>query len=151
MGNVVVIRSLSKVLGVPGIRLGYVAAADSLVPGLEEMLPIWNINAFSETFLELHLDSLSDYEASVRAWEKESSRLTKELKSLPHVESVVSSTSFVLVRTDRDIVNRLYQDYGIMVADMTRKLPGDGYHARIGVRAAADNDYVVMALEALLS
>ena len=46
--NVVVLTSLSKTLGVPGVRLGYVYSCDErLNTEITSALPIWNLNSLA--------------------------------------------------------------------------------------------------------
>ena len=50
--NLVVLKSMSKVFGVAGIRLGYLLSGDrSLIDAVRSFLPIWNINGLAEDFL----------------------------------------------------------------------------------------------------
>jgi histidinol-phosphate/aromatic aminotransferase/cobyric acid decarboxylase-like protein len=80
--NLIVVTSLSKLFGISGIRLGYVAVDDRTFKNFGSALPIWNVNSIAEGFLELHLDSLSDYERSIEQWRAESLRLQEELESI---------------------------------------------------------------------
>ena len=50
--NLVVIKSLSKVFGIAGLRIGYLLSADrDLINAVRAALPIWNINGLAEEFL----------------------------------------------------------------------------------------------------
>ena len=47
--TMVVMKSISKSYGVPGIRLGILCSADtSLIAKMKKMVSIWNINSFAE-------------------------------------------------------------------------------------------------------
>lgn len=45
--HVLVVRSMTKMYAIPGLRLGYLVANPDIVASLKEMLPHWNINAFA--------------------------------------------------------------------------------------------------------
>ena len=45
--NSLVLRSLTKFYAVPGLRIGYLAAAPELIAALRAEIPIWNLNAFA--------------------------------------------------------------------------------------------------------
>jgi len=65
--NLLVIRSLSKDLGVPGLRLGYAASSNqSLVNLLRREMPIWNINGLAEYFLAVLPKYRREFEESRR-------------------------------------------------------------------------------------
>ena len=50
----VVVKSISKSYGVPGIRLGVLAGGNrTLVKDIAKDVAIWNINSFGEFFLQV--------------------------------------------------------------------------------------------------
>lgn len=49
--NLIVMKSISKSYGVPGIRLGVLATSNTeILMKMKELMPIWNINSFAEYF-----------------------------------------------------------------------------------------------------
>ena len=51
--NVIVLKSLSKTYGIPGLRLGYAASANQgRIAELRSHLPIWGINSLAQFYLE---------------------------------------------------------------------------------------------------
>ena len=64
--NLVVLKSIGKSYGVPGLRLGLIASSNTiLLKSLRESLPIWNISAFAEAFLDLLPRFKHSYENSL--------------------------------------------------------------------------------------
>ncbi|MDR2409563.1 MAG: aminotransferase class I/II-fold pyridoxal phosphate-dependent enzyme, partial [Bacteroidales bacterium] len=52
--NLILIRSLSKSFGIPGLRLGVLVSGDAdIIKQVRFNLPIWNINSFAEFFLQI--------------------------------------------------------------------------------------------------
>ena len=52
--HLVVMKSISKSYGVPGLRLGVLASSDkSLVAFLKKDVSIWNINSFAEFYMQI--------------------------------------------------------------------------------------------------
>jgi histidinol-phosphate/aromatic aminotransferase/cobyric acid decarboxylase-like protein len=52
--QLVVVKSISKSYGVPGLRLGILASSDTeLIGQIRSDLSIWNINSFAEFFLQI--------------------------------------------------------------------------------------------------
>lgn len=45
--HVIVVRSMTKMYAIPGLRLGYLVTHPSIVSALKDMLPHWNLNAFA--------------------------------------------------------------------------------------------------------
>lgn len=58
-GMVVIIRSLTKALAIPGLRLGYLIAPREVVKRAEALSPPWPINTLAQAVLE-HLKELWD-------------------------------------------------------------------------------------------
>ena len=53
--HLIVIKSISKSYGVPGLRLGILATADKVLTAkLKKDVAIWNINSFAEFFLQIY-------------------------------------------------------------------------------------------------
>ncbi|HVC21120.1 MAG TPA: aminotransferase class I/II-fold pyridoxal phosphate-dependent enzyme, partial [Vicinamibacterales bacterium] len=98
--NVVVLTSLSKSLGVPGLRLGCVYSSDTALIGtIGARLPVWNLSAPAEFFLELLLKYRTDLEASIAQTIADRERFAAELAELPIVRAVLpSGGNFLLVR-----------------------------------------------------
>ncbi len=64
--NLVVLASLSKSLGVPGLRLGYLYSPNpAIVADVGRRLPVWNLNAPAEFLLELLLKFRAELAASI--------------------------------------------------------------------------------------
>lgn len=60
--NLVVIKSISKSYGVPGLRLGVLATSDaSLVQIIRKDVAIWNINSFAEYYMQIFGKYEKDY------------------------------------------------------------------------------------------
>jgi len=148
--NLIVVKSLSKLMGIPGLRIGYVAVSEACVPGFEGRLPIWNINSLVEGFLELHLDSQSDYERSLADWRSESARVQQALRCLAPDAVVSPAHPFITVSSGTNLVLPLFEQYGIFTADVTAKFDDALQHMRIGIRTRSENDYLLYALESIL-
>jgi len=153
--NVVVLTSLSKSLGVPGLRLGCVYSSDTALIGtIGARLPVWNLSAPAEFFLELLLKYRTDLEASIAQTIADRERFAAELAELPIVRAVLpSGGNFLLVRlagTDAALAGRVRRDllarFAIDVKDVSTRLPGLGPCLRVAVRLPDENAQLATAL-----
>lgn len=152
--NIVVVKSLSKSLGVPGARLGFVYSQDTLLlASLRTELPIWNMNSVAEKFLELLLKNRVELQRSFDQTITDREDLVSALGAASSISSTMpSGANFVLatLRTDshgaQRWANELVAQHSIYVKDVSAKFgDGNGYW-RIAVRTPADHKVFMAAL-----
>jgi histidinol-phosphate/aromatic aminotransferase/cobyric acid decarboxylase-like protein/choline kinase len=158
LDNIVILTSLGKSLGVPGLRLGYLYTSNAeLRQEFEEFMPIWGVNALAEFFLELTIKFRTDLEKSIALTVSERARMRRLLEELPTVRQVHDSGgNFLLVELtgeDPGIASRLRRDLlassRIEVKDISGKYPDRRPRLRLAVRTQDDNDRLLNALRAL--
>ena len=106
--NVIVLKSLSKSHGIPGIRLGFVYTKnESIFKIIYENLPIWNLNSFAENYMEIALKFKSELADSFKIAKKDREYLIKNLKEISFISKVYDSAgSFVTFKIDNDEINK---------------------------------------------
>jgi histidinol-phosphate/aromatic aminotransferase/cobyric acid decarboxylase-like protein len=156
--NILVLTSLGKGLGTPGLRLGYLYTANAdLRRSFLEHMPIWGVNALAEYFLELTIKFRPDLERSIKLTVAERSRMLNLLSGQPFVHRVHDSGgNFLLVQLrgeDPAIASRLRQELlatsRIEIKDVSGKYPDRLPRIRIAVRRQEDNDRLLRALQSL--
>ena len=157
LDNVLIIKSLSKSLGVPGIRLGYVYSTNrELITTIKEEIPIWNINSMAEYFLELLFKNRPQLEASFQKSKDDRKEFAEALRTLEGVKDVVNGGGhFILVRVDPalfpspKIVDDLLIQHATYVKDVTEAMGSSDTHLRFAVRDQRDNMRLVNILASL--
>lgn len=158
LDNMVVLTSLGKSLGVPGLRLGYLYTSNAQIRrAFEEFMPIWGVNALAEFFLELTIKFRMDLDRSIALTVSERVRMRRLLEELPSVRQVPDSGgNFLLVELageDSAAASRLRRDLlassRIEVKDISGKYPDRRPRLRLAVRTQEDNDRLLNALRAL--
>jgi histidinol-phosphate/aromatic aminotransferase/cobyric acid decarboxylase-like protein len=153
--NVWVLKSLSKCLGVPGMRLGYVYSRDEeAIKRLNEQIPVWNSNSLVEYFLESILKHRRTLAESFRSTIADRETFTEELRAIAAVDEVYpSSANFLLVRLKlsaaqvQDLRIGLLNRWNCYVKDCSAKFDDGRAYLRIAVRLAAENTRFAQALE----
>ena len=154
--HLVVVNSLSKSHGIPGLRLGYAVMSPARVREMRAR-DLWSINAFAEWFCGLLADP--DYrraqEAARRRYVRDTRRLITGLGDLPGVRVFPSAANFALLELDRSaraVATALLARHGIYVRDCGDKwgLEGDRY-LRVAGRREAENRAVLAALADVLA
>jgi histidinol-phosphate/aromatic aminotransferase/cobyric acid decarboxylase-like protein/choline kinase len=157
LDNVLVIKSLSKSLGVPGIRLGALMTTNTeLGEQVRREIPIWNLNSVAENFLDIMLKKQRDLEQSFTRTISDRDDLYGMLTRLPIVDTVYpSGASFVLARlrisaaATAELTARLVEKRLIHVKDVSGKFGGNNGFWRIAVRTPPDHDRLREAVQDL--
>ena len=154
--NVMVMKSISKSYGVPGLRLGVLASAnEELIRSVRRDVSIWNLNSFAEYYMQIFGKYTADYDVACRKFMDERRRFEQELLSVPFLRVIPSQANYFLCEVDKRISSsqlaiRLLRDANILVKDCAYKKAFEGKnYVRIAVRNRQENDRLVAALKAL--
>lgn len=135
--NLVIVRSMSKHCGVPGLRLGYCYSAnDRMVAELRHALPTWNLNTLAEYYLSLLPATDAEYHAARLRVVHDVRLLAAGLAQLPGITVYPTGANFVCFRIDngltaRQLQRRLLVDHGMYVRDCGNKQGMDQFHIRV--------------------
>ncbi|HYA16555.1 MAG TPA: aminotransferase class I/II-fold pyridoxal phosphate-dependent enzyme, partial [Bryobacteraceae bacterium] len=155
--NILVVTSLSKILGMPGLRLGYVYSPDAeLIRRIGEALPIWNLNSLAEFAMEIllkHRDSLAD---SIRRTIADRAEFERQLSALAIVDQVYpSGGNFLLVRLRisaagaAGLASNLLHDACVYVKEISARFDDGAGWLRLAVRLPEENRRLCALLETL--
>ena len=151
--NLVVVKSISKSYGVPGLRLGILASSNiQLIDFIKKDVSIWNINSFAEYYMQIYGKYASDYDKACEAFIRERKRFFDRLSSIPILRVIPSQANYFLCEvkdgyTARELTITLLKRYGIFIKDCTTKTGlRDKEYVRIAIRDSKDNDQLVAAL-----
>jgi len=144
--RVIVLRSLSKVEGLAGLRVGYGFAPEAMAQQLAALCPQYHVGTLAQVAAVAALADERHRADSVVANARERAALMAGLVRLG-VDFVPSAANFVLLRGPRDALARL-RARAVAVKCMARYgLPG---HIRVSVGLPAENARFLAALGELI-
>ena len=154
LANVWVLKSLSKSLGIPGMRVGYIYSRDeAAIHRLNEQVPVWNSNSLVEYFLESVLKHRRALTESFHATMADRAAFATELAELEVVDRVYpSAANFLLVRLKltpaqfHTLRHTLLCRWELFVKDCSNRFHDGQAYARIAVRVPEENSRLVRAL-----
>ena len=154
--NLIVIKSISKSYGVPGLRLGIMASSDSyLIDAVKKDVAIWNINSFAEFYMQIFGKYTKDYQNACEKFIIERRRFKRLLDQIPFIHVIPSQANYFLTEitsrfTSKQLTQKLLNEYNILIKDCDNKdgLKGKNY-IRIAIRTKEDNDRLVTALKSI--
>lgn len=149
--RLVVTGSMTKILGIPGVRLGYVAAG-KVMPRLAEYQTPWDLNCFAEAVLLALPDNREDVIAEGVRSAAARERFRTALEDLG-IFVYPSSANFFLCDFGREV--RPIEDYLKERMILVRRCMNfvgidDGRHLRLAVKDDASNTRFIKTLEEAL-
>lgn len=154
--NTVILRSFTKILGIQGLRAGFLyTSSRRLVARIDNLRQPWNVNSLSSRIVVelLRWSKLKSYiEEARRVVEIERSYLTSRLKDLG-LTVYESQAPFILLeqpiphpKFNEELLKR-----GFYVRDASTFTYLTLYHSRVSVRMRDDNVKLVRAVEEVLA
>ncbi|MBB3142419.1 threonine-phosphate decarboxylase CobD [Halomonas organivorans] len=149
--NLLLLRSLTKLFDVPGLRLGYLLGAPETVERLAALQMPWSVNALALA-LTASLLADEDYLARTRAWLATERDLPERVRALGYTVPETHA-NFLLLRGGADAgeAGALFAfllERGLL-ARHTHGFPGlDGAWLRLALRGGDDNARLLEALAA---
>jgi len=154
--NVIIIKSLSKSYGIPGIRLGALACSDTeLIMQIRKNLSIWNINSFGEYFLQIIGKYQKEYKKSCEKITAERARFKALLDKIESLRVYPSQANYFLCKLNGisapELTEYLLDKHEIFIKDLTGKtgIPDDSF-IRIAIRDKDDNNNLAVCLKETL-
>lgn len=154
--DLVVVKSISKSYGVPGLRLGIMASADKeLISFLKKDVSIWNLNSFAEFFMQIYTKHEADYIKAAEKFRAERQRFWEDLAAIPYMKVYPSQANYFLCEvhspySSYNLAVDLLKEHNILIKDCSgKKAFGGKNFIRIAIRAREDNVRLVEALKSL--
>jgi histidinol-phosphate/aromatic aminotransferase/cobyric acid decarboxylase-like protein/adenosyl cobinamide kinase/adenosyl cobinamide phosphate guanylyltransferase len=149
--DVIVVRSLTKVLSVPGLRVGYALAPPHLAAALRAVRPPWSANALALVALQAAAEHQAELAELAERAAAEGADLQHRLRAVDGLRTWPSATNFALVEIgDGPAVAAALRTRGVAVRPAA-SFPGLGAgHIRLTARDSASNARLVTALEEVL-
>lgn len=155
--DLIVVKSISKSFGVPGLRLGIMASADTeLIAFVKKDVSIWNLNSFAEFFMQIYTKHEGDYRKAAEKFGNERVRFYEDLRSIPYLKVYPSEANYFLCEVmppynSHNLAVTLLKNHNILIKDCSGKKAFAGRNCiRLAVRNRQDNERLVSALKQVL-
>ena len=155
--NMVVVKSISKSYGVPGIRLGVLFSMDKeLIEKIKKEVAIWNINSFAEFYMQIVEKYNKEYETALDKLRDVRYELLNELRTVKGLRVIPSQANYCMAEitngmSARELTKILLLRYNLFIKDLSGKIPSDrGQYVRLAVRTKEDNEKLLKALHEIL-
>lgn len=149
--NLVVMRSMTKLYAIPGLRLGYVLANEDVIAQLSGIKQPWTVNAMALAAGAFIFDHFETVQPPIAALHEDKRTFVQELAKLESFEFSDSDTHFflgrTLVRNSAQLKDYLVEKHGLLIRDACNFRTLTRQHFRIATLAPASNRLLVNALK----
>jgi threonine-phosphate decarboxylase len=146
--KVIVLRSLTKIFAIPGLRVGCAVGHPDAIGKLRDAIEPWSVNAVADRVTLACLDVAEEFVQETKDFVAvEVTRIADALSRVPRIRVFPSVANFMMMEiADKPIPGAFGKhmlDHGIRIRDL-RTLPGcrEGQY-RIGIRARSEDDYLL--------
>lgn len=143
--NVIVVRSMTKMYAIPGLRLGYALASESIVNDIRSRMPHWNSNAIATT---VGTDCLleEDYRLSAIAFAKAMREQMTTFLEIWNCIVLPSMTNFICFQLPDPARSKEFFEYLLAkgcVLRHTENFKGlDGKWFRVGMKESSQMEHL---------
>ncbi len=150
--NLIVIKSISKSYGIPGVRLGVLASSNTeLINKIRNLMSVWNINSYGEYWLQIANLYKKDYTAACDKIDEVRTKLIEDLRQIEGVEVFDSQANFVMCKLNGHDSTQLAIDLlndNIFIKDLkTKKVFLGKDYVRLAVRTEEENIKLVKSIK----
>lgn len=148
--NLIIVRSLTKAFAIPGIRLGYIIAGESVCNRLNKIKMPWNVNTLAIEAGNFILDNFNKLIPNTTELIQQSRRLQKEIDYIQDLSVIPSNCNFFLVKLKRgnvaELKKHLLKKHGILIRDASNFNGLDNSYLRVAVQTPLNNQNLIKAL-----
>lgn len=148
--NLIVMRSMTKLYAIPGLRLGYLLGNEEIVGQLAGIKQPWTVNAMALAAGGFIFDRIGEIPSPVPLLTEHKGTFVQELSKIEAIECFESLTHFflcrTLVRNAAQLKEYLVEKHGLLIRDACNFRTLTRQHFRIATLDPASNQLLVNAL-----
>ena len=154
--NLIVIRSLTKLLGLAGVRMGYVVTAPERLSKWEEIRDPWPINTFAINATNIIMQDKQMHNKwlkKVHEWiKKEGSWLDNNLSTLSSFKPLPTTTNFQLIKSNSSLIPLLeaLKSKGILLRDCRSFINLGENWLRISLQKRKHNIQIINSIKEII-
>ncbi|MBS3780680.1 MAG: threonine-phosphate decarboxylase, partial [Desulfovermiculus sp.] len=153
--NIVVLKSLTKIFAIPGLRLGYGLFSPQIATAVRQVLPPWSVNNLALDVGAAFVGDDSYLEHSRELVSALRDELCYELAALPGLRVVSGQANYLLCRVEGGDHNALslseaLLSLGVAIRTCSNYQGLDNTYFRVAVRSREDNRLLIRALAQVL-
>lgn len=149
--NLIIVKSLTKVFAIPGLRLGYILSSEHIIKQLLHYKMPWSVNALAievGRFIFKHYDELYP---DMNTLISDCKKLQQDIEAIEGFNVTPSHTNYFLVKLKKpkatELKAYLVNEYQLLIRDATNFNGLDAHYIRIACQNNSKNQQLVNALQ----
>jgi len=148
----VIIRSMTKFYGLPGLRLGYLLTSEHLAARLRHFLPPWSVNTYAQVAGPYCFEQLEYHGQTLELIARERDRMIAHLANLEGCRVFPGRANYLLLELGKSLppASRLQKDLltseRILIRDCHSFEGLDDHYVRFAIRLPEQNQRLLEAL-----
>lgn len=150
--NIFIIKSLTKLFAIPGIRIGYgLSSSKDIINKIQNISVPWNINILAEVAAITSLEDKDYILKSIEYIEKEKNYLYRELSKFKDIMVFKPSVNFIMFKTLKDIdLKYELMKRNIIIRSCNNYNGLNENYFRMAVRTRIENEIFISELRKVL-
>ncbi len=154
--NLIVVKSISKSFGVPGLRLGVLVSNNlDIISFIKKDVAIWNINSFAEFYMQIFEKYKNDYNNAINEFKIVRKTYIEQLSKIKNLRVIPTQSNYVLCEilgkhTSKELAEILLNEDNILIKDLSNKKGFNDKFIRIAVKKPEENDKLIEAMKRVL-
>ena len=155
--KLIVVKSISKSYGVPGLRLGILVSAQTeLINELKQAVAIWNINSFAEFYMQIAEKYSGDYKKAMDEFQPVRQHFINALQQIDGLHVYPTQANYVMCEINNglsaaQITQELLVKHNLFIKDLTSKIRNGKQYIRLAVRRQEENELLTEALKNIIT
>lgn len=145
--NVILLRSLTKIFHLSGVRIGYVIADENVISRLKAIQPTWSVNSVAQELAKIFLEDSDFYARTRRFYCEHTPRFMNALREAGF-DVHDSDVHYFLIRVHDDTAVIRHMLHNGIAVRHTRNFDGlNGKYIRVSTRLPEENKFFVSTLK----
>lgn len=154
--NLLVLRSLTKIYGLAGLRIGYALSSKQVIEKLNNNLVSWNVNGLAQFAAIESIKDKSHLKKTIANNIIERERMYPLLNKIGKLRVLPTNTNFYLIEildkmSSTDLYKFLIERYGVLVRDCVSFTGMSDKFIRIAIKTRKENNRIMKAFEEIFS
>lgn len=143
--HVIVVRSMTKMYAIPGIRLGYLVAHPPVISAIKQLAPHWNVNGIAAEMGAICLAEIDYQKEAIMHSTSEREKMMVFLKGFECSVTDATANFISFTLKEGQDTRKLYRDLlqrGIVLRHSENFVGMDGRWLRIGMKSEVNMAYL---------